>query len=135
MAEDTPRFWHGWRQRAAALRNIPALMRLVWESGPAVVTAGWAFRITAALIPLAMLSVSKWILDGVQVKSGGGSLVPGYCFIVISCLSIARLASGEDPCSFPQDGHGAWGVVAGAVNAVSSSHQAGTVVIRLAVAA
>lgn len=78
MAEHTPRFWHGWRERAAALRNVPPLMRMVWESGPGVVTAGWAFRITAALIPFTMLSVAKWILDAVQVKSGGGDLPPAF---------------------------------------------------------
>ena len=57
-------------------------MRLVWESGPGVVTAGWAFRITASLIPLAMLSVAKWILDAVQVKTGGGSLPPEFWWLV-----------------------------------------------------
>ena len=45
------RFWHGWRERAAALRNIPALLRIVWDSGPGVVAAGWTLRIVAALIP------------------------------------------------------------------------------------
>ena len=82
MTASTPRFWHGWRERAAALRNVPALMRLVWESGPGVVAAGWAFRITAALIPLAMLSVAKRILDAVQVKTGGGSLPPEFWWLV-----------------------------------------------------
>ncbi|AMY09058.1 Putative multidrug export ATP-binding/permease protein [Luteitalea pratensis] len=82
MAEKTPPFWNGWKHRAAALRHVPALMRLVWESGPAVVAAGWVFRITASLIPLAMLSVSKWILDAVQVKTGGGSLPPEFWWLV-----------------------------------------------------
>ena len=57
-------------------------MRLVWESGPGVVTAGWVLRITAALIPLAMLSVAKWILDAVQVKTGGGNLPPEFWWLV-----------------------------------------------------
>lgn len=82
MTARSPRFWHGWRERAAALRNIPALMRLVWESGPGVVTAGWVLRITASFIPLAMLSVAKWILDAVQVKTGGGSLPPEFWWLV-----------------------------------------------------
>lgn len=82
MTARTPRFWHGWRERAVALRNIPALMRLVWESGPGVVTAGWIFRIAAALIPLAMLTVAKQILDAVQVKTGGGSLPPEFWWLV-----------------------------------------------------
>lgn len=91
MSEITPRFWHGWRERAAALRNVPALMRLVWESGPGVVTAGWAFRITAALIPLAMLSVAKLILDAVQVKAGGGALPPEFWWLVAAEGGLAIL--------------------------------------------
>lgn len=74
MVETAPRFWHGWRERAQALRHVPALMGIVWESGRAVVAAGWAARIAAALIPIAMLSVSKRILDGVQVRTSGGQL-------------------------------------------------------------
>ena len=79
---DSPRFWHGWRERAAALRNIPALLRIVWESGPGVVAAGWGCRIVAALIPIAMLTVAKRILDAVQVKTGGGDLPPEFWWLV-----------------------------------------------------
>jgi ATP-binding cassette subfamily B protein len=82
MTAPHSRFWHGWRERAAALRNVPALMRLVWESGPGVVAAGWAFRITAALIPIAMLTVAKLILDAVQAKTAGGPLPDGFWWLV-----------------------------------------------------
>jgi ATP-binding cassette subfamily B protein len=93
MSTSTPRFWHGWRHRAAALRNVPALMRLVWESGPAVVAAGWAFRITAALIPVAMLTVSKWILDAVQVRTGGGSL-PSHFWWLVALEGVLAILGG-----------------------------------------
>ncbi len=79
---DTHHFWHGWRERATALRNIPALLRIVWESGPGVVAAGWGCRIVAALIPITMLMVAKRILDAVQVKSGGGELPPEFWWLV-----------------------------------------------------
>ncbi len=97
MADETPRFWHGWRERAQALRNIPALMRIVWESGPWVVAGGWAFRIVAALIPLAMLTVAKQILDGVQIKTGGGELPPGFWWLVaLECgLAVAGSLLGR----------------------------------------
>jgi ATP-binding cassette subfamily B protein len=91
MAEQTPRFWHGWRERAAALRNVPALMRMVWESAPGVVAAGWAFRITAALIPLAMLSVGKWILDAVQIRTSGGTLPDHFWWLVAAEGGLAIL--------------------------------------------
>ena len=82
MAEPSPRFWYGWRERAVALRNIPALLSIVWASGPVVVSAGWACRLVAALIPVAMLSVAKRILDAVQVKSTGGALPPEFWWLV-----------------------------------------------------
>lgn len=52
-----------WSQRLAALRNVPPVLRLVWEAAPAVVGAGLALRIASALIPLGVLAVSKWIID------------------------------------------------------------------------
>lgn len=82
MVEEHHKFWHGWGERARALRNVPALMRIVWASGPAVVAAGWAFRILGALIPIAMLSVAKLIFDAIQVNAGGGPLPGNFWWLV-----------------------------------------------------
>jgi len=38
-------------------------LRLVWAAAPAVVAGGLALRVASALIPLATLAVSKWIID------------------------------------------------------------------------
>ena len=85
--ESNTRFWHGWRERARALRNVPALMRIVWESGPTVVAAGWAFRILGALVPIAMLSVAKLIFDAIQVRTGGGPLGEHFWWLVgLECV-------------------------------------------------
>ncbi len=54
-----------WRERFAALRNLPQVLKLVWDAAPAVVAGGIALRIASALVPLATLVVSKWIIDGV----------------------------------------------------------------------
>ena len=53
----------GWRQRAAALRNLSPLCRLVWDAAPGIVTAGILLRLASALVPVAVLAVSKWIID------------------------------------------------------------------------
>ena len=58
-------FCHGWRQRLRALCNIPPVLRIVWASGPLVIAAGLGFRFTAAVIPVALLSVSRVIIDQV----------------------------------------------------------------------
>jgi ATP-binding cassette subfamily B protein len=52
-----------WRERFAALRNLPPVLRLVWGAAPAVVAGGLVLRVASALIPLATLWVSKWIID------------------------------------------------------------------------
>lgn len=60
---ERPEFWSGWRDRLSALRNVPAVLRFVWESGRAVVVLGLLARIIAALLPPAIFWVSKLIID------------------------------------------------------------------------
>ena len=56
----------GWRERFSALRNVPAVIRFVWESGRTVVVLGLIFRVVAALLPPALFWVSKLIIDTIQ---------------------------------------------------------------------
>jgi ATP-binding cassette subfamily B protein len=58
-----PEFRGGWRERFSALRNVPAVLRFVWESGPTVVVLGLVSRVIAALLPPALFWVSKLIID------------------------------------------------------------------------
>jgi len=63
-----------WAIRARALRNVPILLQLAWDSGRGVVAAGVACRIAGALLPVMMLGVGKAILDAVQLRSTTGEL-------------------------------------------------------------
>src|SRR5258706_9901512 len=54
-----------WRERWAALRYVRPLLRMVWETSPPLLLASMFFRLIGALMPLAMLWVSKLILDAV----------------------------------------------------------------------
>lgn len=74
--------WSSWRERGQALKNIPALLRIVWASGPGVVFAGLACRVIVSLVPFLMLSVTKRILDGVQAKTSGGALPDNFWMLV-----------------------------------------------------
>ncbi len=56
-------FKGSWRERFSALRNLPAVLRFVWESGRAVVVLGLVARVIAALLPPALFWVSKLIID------------------------------------------------------------------------
>jgi len=59
---DTRAFLNTWRERLSALRNVPPLMGIVWRSGRGVVSGGLACRIVTAVLPIAVLGVSKRIL-------------------------------------------------------------------------
>ena len=55
-----------WRERVQALRNIPPVLRIVWDAAPRVIAAELIFRVLAALIPLGVLVVGKLIIDAVH---------------------------------------------------------------------
>ena len=54
-----------WRQRALALRNVPPALRIVWQSGRSVVVLGLIARVVASVLPLALLWVTKLIIDSI----------------------------------------------------------------------
>jgi ATP-binding cassette subfamily B protein len=58
----------GWRERLASLRNIRPLLVLVWETGPLLTVLSIAMRLVKALVPVAMLWVSKLIIDAVVAR-------------------------------------------------------------------
>jgi ATP-binding cassette subfamily B protein len=60
-----------WNQRLAALRNVRPVLRLVWDAAPAVVASGIALRLVSALIPLAILGVTKAIISIIEAKHTG----------------------------------------------------------------
>ena len=82
-----------WQERIRALKNIPALLRIVWESGRGVVTGGMACRIASALIPISMLTVSKRILDAVQARFSGSPLPEYFWYLVGIEFALAALGA------------------------------------------
>ncbi len=65
MTQGQKHFGKAWRERMSALRNLPPVLAIVWRSGPLVVTLGLVFRLISALQPLALLYVSKLIIDSI----------------------------------------------------------------------
>ncbi len=91
MADDSKTFWGDWKKRIRALRNIPPLIRIVWESGRGVVAGGLACRILVALLPVLMLSVSKRILDAIQAHFNGRPLPAEFWYLVATEFGLAAL--------------------------------------------
>jgi ATP-binding cassette subfamily B protein len=56
-------FWSSWQERLSALRNVPPVLKIVWDSGPGVVTFGIVARVIAALLPVALGYIPKLIID------------------------------------------------------------------------
>ena len=52
-----------WRERFAALRNVPPLLKMVWETSPGLTISTLLLRCISAFFPLATLWVSKLIVD------------------------------------------------------------------------
>ena len=60
--------------RFTALKNLPALFRLVWASSPSKTVLSFCLRIVRSAMPIALLYVGKLIIDEVvMLNSQGGS--------------------------------------------------------------
>ena len=57
------------KERLAALRNLPAFFKLVWETNPWMTLGNSLLRISRAALPLAILYVGKLIIDQVVMLS------------------------------------------------------------------
>jgi ATP-binding cassette, subfamily B, bacterial len=60
-----------WNKRLAALRNVPPVLRLVWDAAPSVVAGGIALRLVSAMIPLGLLVITRSILDLIAAHHTG----------------------------------------------------------------
>ncbi len=59
-AEEAPQTWS---DRARALRNVPPLLKMVWQTSPSLTILTLGLRLLASLTPIATLYVSKLIID------------------------------------------------------------------------
>src|ERR1700726_2169736 len=84
--------WKGWRERVSALRNVPPVLKIVWDSGPAVVVFGLVSRLFSALLPVALLWITKLIIDGiVRSVSTHQPVQHGFWWLVAAEFSLAVL--------------------------------------------
>ena len=88
-----PEVWGSWRERFSALRNVPAVLRFVWESGRTVVVFGLICRVISALLPPALFWVSKLIIDNiVQLVKTGQHAGPRLWWLVAAEFGLAVAA-------------------------------------------
>ena len=89
--DDRPR---SWRERLAALRYLPALLRLVWETHRTFTLAMIVLRLLRAFVPVATLWVAKLIIDQVVqlAQTPGASHTPLWRVVA---LELAIVVVGE----------------------------------------
>ncbi|MGA2050215.1 MAG: ABC transporter ATP-binding protein [Terracidiphilus sp.] len=82
---------NAWGDRVRALRNIPAVLHFVWESGPAVVSWNIAIRIVVAALPVGIGIVGRFIIDGVNSIRLHRPLPQHFWWLVAAEMALAVL--------------------------------------------
>ena len=75
---------NAWRERVQALKNVPPVLGILWQSGPAVVVWGLLLRVLVAALPAAIAAVAALIINGVQYYFTHKGLVPHFWWLVIA---------------------------------------------------
>jgi ATP-binding cassette subfamily B protein len=79
-----------WRERLSALRNLPPVLKIVWDSGPTIVTLGLVFRLLTSLLPVGILAVTKLIIDSIVHASANHQPVqPRFWWLVAAEFVLA----------------------------------------------
>jgi ATP-binding cassette, subfamily B, bacterial len=87
-------FWGGWQERISALRNVPAVLKIVWDSGPSVVIFGLISRLLSSLLPVVLLWITKLIIDAiVHAVSAHQPVSRGFWWLVVAEFSLAVVNS------------------------------------------
>jgi ATP-binding cassette subfamily B protein len=94
MTQGQKTFTSAWQERMSAMRNLPPVLKFVWDSGPVVVVLGFVFRLLAALQPVALLYVSKLIIDAIVAILSGHQPIPHRLWwLVVAEFVIAVLGN------------------------------------------
>jgi ATP-binding cassette subfamily B protein len=71
-----------WAERLRALRNMPPVLGILWDSGPAVVTWGLILRIIVAILPFAIAKVAQYIIQAIANHIRGQALAASFWILV-----------------------------------------------------
>ena len=78
-----------WRERLRALKNMPPVLGILWDSGPAVVSAGLILRVIVAVLPFAIAKVAQYIIQDIAGRvMNHTALAPNFWTLVIAEVSL-----------------------------------------------
>jgi ATP-binding cassette subfamily B protein len=92
-SEPSQTFGSAWADRVRALKNVPPVLRILWESGPQVVTWGLVLRVIYAAIPWGIARVAAWIVQGVEQVIRHQGMRPHFWAMVGVEIGLAVLTS------------------------------------------
>jgi ATP-binding cassette, subfamily B, bacterial len=82
--ENNQVFLSAWGERLGALKNVPPVLRIVWNSGRWVVTAGLILRTIVAVLPLAAYKVASLIIGMVANIVHNQNVDRNYLWILVA---------------------------------------------------
>jgi ATP-binding cassette, subfamily B, bacterial len=80
-----------WGDRIRALKNVPAVLRIVWESGKSVVTWGLILRVIVPVLGLFIGIIAARIVTGVAAALEHKPQIPHFWWLVASEVALALL--------------------------------------------
>jgi ATP-binding cassette subfamily B protein len=83
---------NAWGDRISALKNVPAVLHFVWESGPAIVFWNITIRILVAFLPVGIGIIARFIIDGVNRIRLQQPLPQHFWWLVGAEMALAVLA-------------------------------------------
>jgi ATP-binding cassette subfamily B protein len=72
-----------WRERLRALKNMPPVLGILWDSGPGVVTSGLVLRVIVAVLPFGIAKVAQFIIQDIAARVMSHAVLPkNFWFLV-----------------------------------------------------
>ena len=83
------------KDRLAALNNLPALFKLVWQTSPRMTLVNSLLRIVRSAMPVALLYIGKLIIDQVNFLSHKHGVSTHHLWVLVGCeFALAILTDG-----------------------------------------
>ena len=80
---------NAWGDRLRALKNVPPVLKILWKSGPSVVTWSVILRLVVAGLPALLGYISSWILGHVKLAIDHQPLPPRFWWMVGAEVALA----------------------------------------------
>jgi ATP-binding cassette subfamily B protein len=84
---------NAWADRLRALKNVPPILKILWESGPPVVAWSIILRLAVAGLPALLGYISSWILGHVKLAIDHQPLPPRFWWMVGAEVALAVFAN------------------------------------------